>query len=317
MTVTNTPERIRVAQDADGFWTCREAISGSQEYVRVDILEAALSRSAEAGKPVVKVKALEWTVFCSRTGNSVAKTPFGEYVIQIEPDGWCLYLLNNDDAHASYSMSDFAKAAAQADYEARIRSALSTPADIEPVAWLVRDGLYRDQAFVNQQIAQNRAEERGMNSEIVPLYAAPVAVREPVSVPEGWRPIDTFPRKKMRALLSDGVTIRIGGRSVICTGGLTKNGFWFSQDAGFNPELEFTPIKWMPLPSLSAAPQPNPSEVEASAVIERLTKALEPFASLQVPKNAQYNAGAYSIRHSDIEAARAALSSTKSGEVER
>ena len=56
MSVTNKPERIRVAQDADGFWTCREAISGSQEYVRADIFEAALSsRSAEAGKPVVKV----------------------------------------------------------------------------------------------------------------------------------------------------------------------------------------------------------------------------------------------------------------------
>ena len=34
------PERIRVAQDADGFWTCREAISGSQEYVRADLASA-------------------------------------------------------------------------------------------------------------------------------------------------------------------------------------------------------------------------------------------------------------------------------------
>lgn len=32
-----TPARIRVAQDADGFWTCREAVSGSPEYVRSDI----------------------------------------------------------------------------------------------------------------------------------------------------------------------------------------------------------------------------------------------------------------------------------------
>lgn len=34
------PDRIRVAQDADGFWTCREAVSGSQEYVRADIADA-------------------------------------------------------------------------------------------------------------------------------------------------------------------------------------------------------------------------------------------------------------------------------------
>lgn len=37
------PDRIRVAQDADGFWTCREAVSGSQEYVRADLVPAAHS----------------------------------------------------------------------------------------------------------------------------------------------------------------------------------------------------------------------------------------------------------------------------------
>ena len=31
------PARIRVARDADGFWTCREAVSGSPEYVRSDL----------------------------------------------------------------------------------------------------------------------------------------------------------------------------------------------------------------------------------------------------------------------------------------
>lgn len=38
------PARIRVAQDADGFWTCREAVSGSPEYVRSD-----LARPSQAG----------------------------------------------------------------------------------------------------------------------------------------------------------------------------------------------------------------------------------------------------------------------------
>lgn len=45
---TNTeqaaPERIRVAQDEDGFWTCREAISGSQEYIRADQAAPATAR---------------------------------------------------------------------------------------------------------------------------------------------------------------------------------------------------------------------------------------------------------------------------------
>lgn len=60
--MVNAPEKIRVAQDSDGFWTCREAISGSQEYVRADLvaeleaenewlkhaLEAANKRADEA-----------------------------------------------------------------------------------------------------------------------------------------------------------------------------------------------------------------------------------------------------------------------------
>lgn len=33
------PARIRVAQDADGFWTCREAVSGSPEFIRADLVE--------------------------------------------------------------------------------------------------------------------------------------------------------------------------------------------------------------------------------------------------------------------------------------
>lgn len=56
----------------------------------------------------------------------------------------------------------------------------------EPVAWIVRDVLYRDQVFLDRQKAQSRSEEREMNSEIVPLYEgaalAPVPAREAVEV---------------------------------------------------------------------------------------------------------------------------------------
>lgn len=45
-TVGDAPERIRVAQDSDGFWTCRQAISGSQEYVRADLAALAAPVSA-------------------------------------------------------------------------------------------------------------------------------------------------------------------------------------------------------------------------------------------------------------------------------
>lgn len=48
--MADAPERIRVAQDADGFWTCREAVSGSQEYVRADLYAALEAQLAEARK---------------------------------------------------------------------------------------------------------------------------------------------------------------------------------------------------------------------------------------------------------------------------
>ncbi len=44
--IAAAPNRIRVGQDADGFWTCREAMSGSQEYVRADLADAQAQENA-------------------------------------------------------------------------------------------------------------------------------------------------------------------------------------------------------------------------------------------------------------------------------
>lgn len=46
---------------------------------------------------------------------------------------------------------------------------------------------------------------------------------------------------------------------------------------------------------------------ELRARCARLEGALKPFARLEIPRKSQGNAGAYSIRHTDIEAARLAL----------
>lgn len=50
------------------------------------------------------------------------------------------------------------------------------------------------------------------------------------------------------------------------------------------------------------------------ACVERLREALRPLAALEVPKRPQGNAGAYSIRHRDIELARALLAEPAEGE---
>lgn len=146
----------------------------ADRYIAAVKRSAGRSTSAlptEQTQPVA-VKALEWRVFCSRSGNSEAKTQFGEYVIQSERDGWMLYLLNEQDSSSAYSTIDFAKAAAQSDYETRIRSALvDVPA--EPVAWT--------------SPGQLQAIERGSNGTVtkhgdefmcIPLYNSPPLPRE-------------------------------------------------------------------------------------------------------------------------------------------
>lgn len=74
-TASKMPARIRVAQDADGFWTCREAISGSPEYVRADIVERmaeALRECQSALSSLTAPKAIETTTVATAWANCVA-----------------------------------------------------------------------------------------------------------------------------------------------------------------------------------------------------------------------------------------------------
>jgi len=90
-----------------------------------------------ASTGAVKVKPLNWRVFCSRSGNSTAETCIGEYVVQHEHDLWMVYLPYEDTRHGKgFDTRSEAKAAAQADYERRILSTLEPPA---PEAFVYRD----------------------------------------------------------------------------------------------------------------------------------------------------------------------------------
>lgn len=57
----------------------------------------------------------------------------------------------------------------------------------------------------------------------------------------------------------------------------------------------------------------TPSQMEAA---RKMREALAPLARLQIPKRPQGNAGAYSIFHHDIEAARAALSAASAAGID-
>lgn len=98
-------------------------------------LEAALSAAEPQPAPSVSVKALEWEFIGKRNPPSSsiysAETPFLSYMVSEREDGsgCSLYsICGNLPAslpRTLHSKLEEAKAAAQADYEARIRSALA------------------------------------------------------------------------------------------------------------------------------------------------------------------------------------------------
>ncbi len=100
------------------------------DALRISANRALSSKDATAAiaalpAATVRVKPLAWD---NDEPSCVSLCPFGEYVVQDEDvDGWGLWTpdqIDGDDAFAFYTSHEAAKAAAQADYEARIRSAL-------------------------------------------------------------------------------------------------------------------------------------------------------------------------------------------------
>ena len=125
-------------------------------------------RPAEAGKPVVGV--LVWRK--PLTSNSLSRTNsiIGAYRVWThhEANGQWFWQLEDGEEHVVGSEAE-GKAAAQADYEARILSALSMPADIEPVAWLHPTANW---SHVDYDRVRMHCGNDGPLP--VPLYAAPV-----------------------------------------------------------------------------------------------------------------------------------------------
>ena len=159
-------------------WTDHDAIEA--------VILAALSyRSAEAGKPVVK--ALEWDYEpCTASNNWRAVTPFGAYGIfgTLGENGrvWCS--VGQSELNGKAGLVEDLQALCDADYEARILSALSTPSDIEPVAWIAKSRWEQMTAAEPWLTNTVYSEDQSRSFPCVALYAAPVADREPVSVPE-------------------------------------------------------------------------------------------------------------------------------------
>ena len=227
------------------------------------------SHSAEAGKPVVKVKPLEWCNGYRDWQVKIQTASSGPFYQVRELDG--VVWLDADNTQTIYPSVEAAKAAAQADYEARVRSALSTPADSEPVAWpeiVFWNGAVAKTPLVLAEALENYASVQPVRGREVwamraaaefihklvasgPLYAAPVADGEPVSVPEGV----SNNRELLQALSrladnrhSDGISSLVSreDRTAIINGCYD-----------------------LMIAARAAAPQPNPSKVDAGRLIER------------------------------------------------
>ena len=114
-------------QDARFIAAARElvpALAAERDRLAAQVVQ--LQRDLDAANVrAVKVKPLEWD---GGDPSNCAQTPVGEYVVQDdEDDGWGLYTpseLDGDHAHSYHKTEHAAKAAAQADYEARIMSAI-------------------------------------------------------------------------------------------------------------------------------------------------------------------------------------------------
>lgn len=98
-----------------------------------DAIEAALSAAEPQPAPSVAVKALEWSD--EDNGDFIAQSIVGWYHIGLPHLTWNLMTPNGDVQ--SFNTLKEAKAAAQADYEARIRSALSAQVQDVAVAEIV------------------------------------------------------------------------------------------------------------------------------------------------------------------------------------
>ena len=175
--MSDAPERIWI-DAAGGRWSPVSGGTQGVEYVRADALPAVQ----------VTVKPLEWVDFADRGAKAQAWN-YANYTLQKWSDGrWELGASYSGYTTSIYGIDRFyptieaAKAAAQADYEARIRSAMTvTPAPDAPELAALVDAAKN--AIVSMQEARativSKREHAVLTDAVVSLRAALAAIKEP------------------------------------------------------------------------------------------------------------------------------------------
>jgi hypothetical protein len=224
------------------YWSTRMGVGASIEVAR--LLSAALAHPGQVRE--IAIKPLEWGL---EPGRAAAfprwnATVFGETYSVFKAwwgkeDKWGFVF---KEFHHS---AEAAKAAAQADYEQRIRSALVLPLPVqesEPVAYLittVRTGETRISTRPVANLPYNR--DRFISQ---PLYLHP----ETASVREGWRPIETAPKDGSVFLA---VTVMAQKPTAAMCKRYDNKFLVLSSGEKFEAPgwTQWWPTHWMPLPS--------------------------------------------------------------------
>ena len=112
--MSEAPQRIGLISDGLGNWALahRDEVDTAVHYIRADL----------APSPAPDVRELEWR---DSYGVWRAETPFGDYMVT----GKIVKMPLTSRAEMVCEDTEAAKAAAQADYRARILSALATQED--------------------------------------------------------------------------------------------------------------------------------------------------------------------------------------------
>lgn len=136
MTSVHTPKQVgedELLTNLFGSWLATHGtpnqIESYNDFYEREI-RPALTRRSSAG-----VKGLEWIEWAKHSKDCRAVTPFGVYYIEHHPNTGTGYVTFNNSRLGSF---DDPKAAAQADFNTRILSALALPShagEDEPVAW--------------------------------------------------------------------------------------------------------------------------------------------------------------------------------------
>jgi hypothetical protein len=182
------PTTAEIEDNGSGcFWVICDNVKdgcgceGPYKHSEEDAI-AAWNRRAATSKPVAEavkvkpqctIKPLEWEEGAPGTYKQIAESPFGHYSVwEINGTACWSPWKSGSGAIVDGGLVE-AKAAAQADYEQRIMSALSTPpqpeAQGEPVAWWI----VGSSAVTTDKDVTDRWRLGNPDSNVVRLYASP------------------------------------------------------------------------------------------------------------------------------------------------